>query len=71
MSLFLNLVSVSKAVEQVRSIAIRCGDESVPLSAALHRVLAQDVISDVDIPGLHPLGRGRFCRAGSRYHRFR
>ena len=51
MSLFLNLVSVSKAVEQVRSIAIRCGDESVPLSAALHRVLAQDVPADVDIPG--------------------
>ena len=51
MSLFLNLVSVSKAVEQVRSIAIRCGDESVPLSAALHRVLAQDLPADVDIPG--------------------
>ncbi len=51
MSLFLNLVPVSKAVEEVRNIAVRCGDESVPLAAALHRILAKDVYADVDIPG--------------------
>jgi molybdopterin molybdotransferase len=51
MSLFLQLVSVSKAVEEVRKIAVRCGDDSVPLENALHRILAQDVHADVDIPG--------------------
>jgi molybdopterin molybdotransferase len=51
MSLFLQVVSVSKAVEEVRNIAIRCGDEPVPLMEALHRILAQDVRADVDIPG--------------------
>jgi molybdopterin molybdotransferase len=51
MSLFLQLVSVSKAVEVVRNIAVRCGDESVPLTDALFRVVAQDIPADVDIPG--------------------
>jgi molybdopterin molybdotransferase len=51
MSLFLQLVSVSKAVEEVRNIAVRCGDEPVPLADALHRILAQDIVADVDIPG--------------------
>ena len=51
MSLFLQLVSVSTAVEEVGKIAVRCGDESVPLAGALQRVLAQDVHADVDIPG--------------------
>jgi molybdopterin molybdotransferase len=51
MSLFLQLVSVSKAVEEVKKIAVRCGDESVPLADALHRILARDVHADVDIPG--------------------
>lgn len=51
MSLFLNLIPVSKAVEEVRNIAVRCGDESVPLAAALHRILARDIVADVDIPG--------------------
>jgi len=51
MSLFLQLVSVSKAIEEVRKIAVRCGDESVLLEDALHRILAQDVHADVDIPG--------------------
>jgi molybdopterin molybdotransferase len=51
MSLFLQLVSVSKAVEEVRNIAVRCGDEPVPLTDALHRILARDILADVDIPG--------------------
>ena len=51
MSLFLQLVSVSKAVEEVRNIAVRCGDEPVPLADALHRILARDIVADVDIPG--------------------
>jgi molybdopterin molybdotransferase len=51
MSLFLQLVSVSKAVEEVRNIAVRCGDEPVPLTDALHRILARNILADVDIPG--------------------
>ena len=51
MSLFLQVVSVSKAIEELRNLAVRCGDEPVPLSDALHRILARDVRADVDIPG--------------------
>jgi molybdopterin molybdotransferase len=51
MSLFLQLVSVSKAVGEVRNLAERCGQEQVPLNDALHRVLASDIYADVDIPG--------------------
>lgn len=51
MSLFLEVVPVSEAVETVRRIAppLRC--EEVPLEEALHRVLAKDVCADTDIPG--------------------
>ncbi len=51
MSLFLQLVSVPTAIETARGIAVRGREESVPLEEALHRVLAQDVYADVDIPG--------------------
>jgi molybdopterin molybdotransferase len=51
MSLFLQLVSVSKAVAEIRNLAVKCGDESVPLLEAFHRILARDVHADVDIPG--------------------
>jgi molybdopterin molybdotransferase len=51
MSLFLQLVSVPKAIETVRDIAVRCRDETVSLGEALHRVLAQDIYTDIDIPG--------------------
>jgi molybdopterin molybdotransferase len=51
MSLFLQVVSVSKAIEDIRNLAVRCGDETVPLIEALHRILAEDVCADVDIPG--------------------
>jgi len=51
MSLFLQLVSVSEAVAEIRNLAVQCGDESVPLPEAFHRILARDVHADVDIPG--------------------
>jgi len=51
MSLFLQVVSVSKAIDEIRTLAVRCGDEPVPLVEALHRILADDVRADVDIPG--------------------
>jgi len=51
MSLFLQVVSVSEAIAEVRNVAVRCGDEPVPLIEALHRILAEDVHADVDIPG--------------------
>ncbi len=51
MSLFLEVVSVSEAVETVRRIAPLPGCEEVPLEDALHRVLARDVCADIDIPG--------------------
>ena len=51
MSLFLTLVSVSEAVAGIRKLAVKCGDESEPLSEVLHRILARDVHADVDIPG--------------------
>jgi molybdopterin molybdotransferase len=51
MSLFLQLVSVPEAITGIRNLAVKCGDESVPLSEALHRILARDVHADVDIPG--------------------
>jgi molybdopterin molybdotransferase len=51
MSLFLQLVSVSEAVAEIRNLAVQCGDESVPLPDAFHRILARDVHADVDIPG--------------------
>ena len=51
MSLFLQVVSVSKAIEEIRNLAVPCGDERVSLPEAFHRILAQDVRADVDIPG--------------------
>jgi molybdopterin molybdotransferase len=51
MSLFLKVVSVSNAIEQIRSLAVCCGVELIPLTEAHHRVLADDVRSDIDIPG--------------------
>ncbi len=51
MSLFLQIVSVSTAIEEVRNLAVRCGEESVPLIEAFHRILAQEVRADGDIPG--------------------
>jgi molybdopterin molybdotransferase len=51
MSLFLQVVSVSAAVAEVRNLAVRCGDEPVPLIEALHRILAEDIRADGDIPG--------------------
>ena len=38
--------------------------ETVPLAAALGRVLADDVIAPLDVPGVRPLQRRRLRRAG-------
>jgi molybdopterin molybdotransferase len=51
MSLFLQVVSVSTAIEEIRNLAVRCGDETVNLVGALHRILAEDIRADGDIPG--------------------
>ena len=51
MSLFLSVVPVSKAVEVVRGIAPPLESGDVPLENALHRVLAEDIRADIDIPG--------------------
>ena len=51
MSLFLTVVPVTEAVKVARSIAVRAGTEQVPLAESPGRILAQDVRSDVDIPG--------------------
>ena len=51
MSLFLQLVSVPEAVAEIRKLAVPCGEESVPLPEAFHRILARDVHADIDIPG--------------------
>lgn len=51
MSLFLEVVSVVEAVKAVQKIAPPPGCEDVPLEDALYRVLAKDVLADIDIPG--------------------
>ncbi|MDD1696328.1 MAG: molybdopterin molybdotransferase MoeA [Methanoregula sp.] len=51
MRLFLQLVSVSEAVGEIRNLAVKCGDESVFLPESFHRILARDVHADRDIPG--------------------
>jgi molybdopterin molybdotransferase len=51
MSLFLQVVSVSTAIEEIRNLAVRRGDETVNLVDALHRILAEDIHADGDIPG--------------------
>ncbi len=51
MSLFLEVVPVSEAVEVVRGIAPPPGHEDVMLEDALYRALAEDVSADIDIPG--------------------
>jgi len=51
MRLFLQVVSVSTAIEEIRNLAVRRGDETVNLVDALHRILAEDIRADGDIPG--------------------
>ncbi len=53
MSLFLKVVSVSKAIEEIRNLSVRCSEEQVNLTGALHRILAKDVRADIDIPGFN------------------
>ena len=47
---FLKVVPLEKALEVIGSFPLRPGIESVPLSEALGRVLAEDVVSPVDVP---------------------
>ncbi len=51
MSLFLHVVPVSEAIATVRKIAPNLPAEVVPLAESCRRVLAADVMSDIDIPG--------------------
>lgn len=48
---FLQVVSVSEAIQAVKSIAMPVSTETVPLEEAGGRVLAEDVTADLDIPG--------------------
>lgn len=51
MSRFLSVIKTDEAVRIVRKIARPLPVERIPLSEALGRVTAQDLSSDVDIPG--------------------
>ncbi|MFA5331727.1 MAG: gephyrin-like molybdotransferase Glp [Methanoregula sp.] len=51
MSLFFSVVPVTEAIATVRRIAVRTKTETVPLDHACGRVLAEDIVSDIDIPG--------------------
>lgn len=51
MSLFLEVVPVSEAVEVVRGIAPPPRCEDVALKDAYYRVLAEDISADIDVPG--------------------
>jgi molybdopterin molybdotransferase len=51
MSRFLRLITVIEALNLISLIAPEVGEEMVPLTEAYDRVLAQDIRSDVDIPG--------------------
>ncbi|MFA4877946.1 MAG: gephyrin-like molybdotransferase Glp [Methanoregula sp.] len=48
---FLNVIPVSEAITAIRRLAVPAAVEHVPLDEGLHRVLAEDVRADVDIPG--------------------
>jgi len=47
---FLKVVSLEKALEVVKSLKVNVGIESVTLESALGRVLAEDIISPIDVP---------------------
>ncbi|MHC1627016.1 MAG: molybdopterin molybdotransferase MoeA [Methanoculleaceae archaeon] len=51
MSRFLSVVSVDEAISVISGIAPAPRLECVPLTSAVGRVLARDVIADMDIPG--------------------
>lgn len=44
------MVQLEQALEQIRNVEISPETESVPLTEALHRVLANDVFSDTNMP---------------------
>ncbi len=51
MTVFLRTVPVEEAIRVGCSIAVPPGEETSPLADAVGRVLARDIIADVDIPG--------------------
>ncbi|MFH0967090.1 MAG: gephyrin-like molybdotransferase Glp [Methanobacteriota archaeon] len=51
MSRFLSVISVDGAIQVIRQIARPSSREKIPLSDAYGRVIAEDICSDVDIPG--------------------
>jgi len=51
MTRFLSVISVREAVRIITSISSSQKTETVPLSDAVGRVLAEDIRSDIDIPG--------------------
>ncbi|MGE5831477.1 MAG: gephyrin-like molybdotransferase Glp [Methanomicrobiales archaeon] len=51
MSLFLSVVTLEEALGVIRRIAPPPREEEIPLGDCLHRVLARDVGTPVDIPG--------------------
>jgi molybdopterin molybdotransferase len=44
------VIPVEKALERILARVCVLGDEQVPLARALHRVLAESVVSDLDLP---------------------
>ena len=44
------MISVEEALERIVARVVVLGDEQVPLTAALHRVLAESVVSSLDVP---------------------
>ncbi|MDD1659028.1 MAG: molybdopterin molybdenumtransferase MoeA, partial [Methanomicrobiales archaeon] len=51
MSLFLRVVTLEEAERVIHDIAPAPAGEEIPLSEALHRVLARDVNATENIPG--------------------
>jgi molybdopterin molybdotransferase len=57
-------ISFATALETVRGEARTLGEETIPLADALHRVLCDDVVSDIDMPPFDKSAMDGFaCRA--------
>ncbi len=70
---FLEVIDRDEAERRFRA-ALRLeplGDESVDVAQALGRVLAGDVVADVDVPSFRPLEFRRVCRPCRRHLRSR
>ena len=59
------MISFDTAYELMQNAVVRLGTERVPLAAARNRILAEDVISDVDSPPFNKAAMDGFaCRRG-------